>query len=280
MSQNENTEAASAPAKAERKPLTVTDRIKSEAFTREVEKALPSGFKAEVFTRVALNALSKTPRLAECDYVSVMRCVLDCAALGITPDGRRAYLIPYKTTCTLVISYQGLVELVRRSGLVAKIHADVVCEGDTFIEELGEVKSHVIDRKGELEGKSRGKVYAVYALVILKDGTQQAAVMSVSEVNAIRDRSNSVKSAKQYGKETPWDTDWAEMAKKTAVRRLCKMLTLSPEVHDAVAREDSDFVEIDAAPRKQDKAARRDGAVVFDAEVAAETAEAGKEDVK
>jgi recombinational DNA repair protein RecT len=44
-------------------------------------------------------------------------------------------------------------------------------------------------------------------------------------------------------------TDWAEMAKKTAVRRLAKMLPLSSEIMTHVERDDDQFAMRDITPR-------------------------------
>ncbi len=56
--------------------------------------------------------------------------------------------------------------------------------------------------------------------------------MSIHEVEAIRKRASKGK------RSSPWDTDFAEMAKKTVLRRLCKVLALSPQTQRAVALDD------------------------------------------
>ena len=200
-----------------------------ESQSEQIKKALPSICNAERFTRVAMTAITKNPKLAECDQASLMTCLLDCASLGIEPDGRRAHLIPYGKRCTLIIDYKGLVELVRRSGEVVKIHADVVCENDLFEFDMGEVSKHVIDLKGQ-----RGKVYAVYAIAQMKDGAKQCEVMTVEEVDKIRQASNGRNS-------DPWTKHWNEMAKKTVFRRLCKWLPLSSEQLELVSKDYAQF---------------------------------------
>jgi recombinational DNA repair protein RecT len=166
---------------------------------------------------------------------------MDCSALGIEPDGRRAHLIPYKDQCTLIIDYKGLIELVRRSGDVAAIRAETVCENDGFDWENGTI-THRIDWR-----KSRGEVQAVYAEAKLASGETQTAVMTLDEVNGIRDRSQGYTYARNNKKSHPWITDWGEMAKKTALRRLIKLLPLSVEIADAVERDD-DRMERDVTP--------------------------------
>ncbi len=157
-----------------------------------------------------------------------MKCLLDLSAFGLEPDGRRAHLIPYKDQCTLVIDWKGLAELAMRSGIIAKLHADIVCENDEFEFNLGEVKCHKIDFR-----KPRGEMYAAYALAQTKTGEVFACVLSKDEVDSVRKRSRA-------GTSGPWVSDYNEMAKKTAFRRLSKWLPLSAEFRDAQEREEED----------------------------------------
>jgi len=195
----------------------------------QIQKALPNMLNPERFLRVAMTAITKNPKIADCDQTTLMSCLLDCATLGIEPDGRRAHLIPYGKKCTLIIDYKGLVELVRRSGEVSLIHADVICENDIFEYNMGEVQKHIIDFK-----QDRGKPYAVYAVAQMKDGSKQCEVMTAEEVEKIR-----MSSMGKNGK--PWLDHWSEMAKKTCFRRLCKWLPLSSEQMELVSKDDDQF---------------------------------------
>jgi recombination protein RecT len=208
--------------------------IASDKFKEQCAAALPKHLTADRFARVALTALTRNPKLQVCTRESLLRCLMDCSALGIEPDGRRAHLIPYKDQCTLIIDYKGLIELVRRSGDVAAIRAETVCENDGFDWENGTI-THRIDWR-----KSRGEVQAVYAEAKLASGETQTAVMTKDEVEGIRKRSRA-------GTSGPWVSDWSEMAKKTALRRLIKLLPLSVEIADAVERDD-DRTERDVTP--------------------------------
>jgi recombination protein RecT len=208
--------------------------IASDKFKEQCAAALPKHLTADRFARVALTALTRNPKLQDCTRESLLRCLMDCSALGIEPDGRRAHLIPYKDQCTLIIDYKGLIELVRRSGDVAAIRAETVCENDGFEWENGTI-THRIDWR-----KSRGEVQAVYAEAKLASGETQTAVMTKDEVEGIRKRSRA-------GTSGPWVSDWGEMAKKTALRRLIKLLPLSVEIADAVERDD-DRMERDVTP--------------------------------
>jgi len=216
------------------KPKTVKGWIESDDFKGQIARSLPKHITPDRFLRVALTATNKTPAILKCTPESVLGCLLQCSQFGLEPDGRRAHLIPYGTACTLIIDYKGLAELAMRSGLVASLHADVVCENDEFEYDRGRLIKHRINFR-----EPRGKVYAVYALATLKDGAEKCEVMTLEEVDAIRQRSRS-------GNSGPWKTDFNEMAKKTVFRRLSKWLPLSPEFRDA-AEADEEQIDIEGA---------------------------------
>lgn len=223
--QTNQTQAVSTPA-----PRTIRGYLEGEQFRMSVAKALPSHLTPERFIRVAITATTKNPKLLQCDEASFFGALLSLSQLGLEPDGRNAHLIPYGTTCQLIIDYKGLVELIMRSGLVSYIHADKVCEADEFIFDRGELKSHTINFK-----MPRGSVYCYYALCRFKDGTEKVEVMTKPEIDAIRNRSRA-------GNAGPWVTDYDEMAKKTVFRRLSKWISISAEFRDALDK-DADTIE-------------------------------------
>lgn len=208
--------------------------IQSRYMLDQVAKTLPGIFTPERFMRVTLTAFNRNPKLLDCTKASIASVIFQSAQWGLEPDGRHAHIVSYRNKngeqeAQLQLDYKGLIALVRRSGEVSSLHADVVCEADEFVYDLGEIQTHRIDFK-----RPRGQVYAVYATATLKDGSKQTAVMTLEEVQGIAARSKSVVAAKKFGGTTPWDTDWNEMAKKTAFRRLSKWLPLSFEAADAV----------------------------------------------
>ncbi len=191
--------------------------------------ALPKHITPERFTRVVLTTINKTPKLAECTKESLLACLMDCSALGIEPDNRMAYLIPYGNQCTLIVGYKALVALARRSGEISDIHADVVCANDQFEYSFGS--------EGKLIHKpklgDRGDVVAAYSFAKLKDGSCSYEVMDLEEISAIKNRSKASKSG-------PWVTDFNEMAKKTVFRRHSKWLPVSSEKMQEALEKDFD----------------------------------------
>ena len=196
---------------------------------------IPKHLSADRLMKVALNSIHKTPKLQECSTSSLMGCIITAAELGLEPGGAlgHAYLVPFKGQCTLIIGYRGFVDLMRRSGQLSTIRAVVVHEKDEFT--IKEGPEQVIEHRPFLTGDP-GLLRFVYAVAKLKDGSYQADFMTRAQVDAIKARSRS-------SSDGPWVTDYEEMAKKTVIRRIAKLLPLSPETRDAVEKDDEDYID-------------------------------------
>ncbi len=80
-------------------------------------------------------------------------------------------------------------------------------------------------------GEERGPAVAAYAVAKTKDGGIYREVMSVADINKVRDVSRS----KDRG---PWVDWWSEMARKTVIRRLSKRLPMSTDLQAVIERDD------------------------------------------
>lgn len=200
-----------------------------------IAKALPKHITPERMLRVALTCLRTTPKLLNCEPMSIVKAVMQAAQLGLEPDGvlGHAYLIPYGKECQLLPGYRGLIELTRQSGQISTIAAEVVHEGDEFDFLLGD-DPHITHRPSLDQDRSQKPVTHVYAIARLKDGGVQRAVMTKADIDA-----HAQKYSRAFGsKESPWRTAWSWMAKKTVLKQLIKLLPVSVEVQRLIQRED------------------------------------------
>jgi recombination protein RecT len=214
----------------------IRDYLDRSDVQSQIARVLPQHMTPDRFARVAITAITKTPKLMDCGRETLLRCLMDCSSLGLEPDGRHAHLIPYGKDCTLIIDYKGLIALARRSGSVVLFKGELVRENDVFSWEDNVVR-HSIDFMTD-----RGKLIAAYSYVKFKDGSEDWEVMTVAEVDAIRKRSRA-------GNGGPWVSDYDEMAKKTAIRRHSKRLTLSPEFQAAAELDDDRVPERNVTPK-------------------------------
>lgn len=208
-----------------------------EQFKTEIARALPRHLNPDRMTRIALTCFRLNPKLAQCQPASVFAAVIQASQLGLEPGLLgQCYLIPYKDECTLQIGYQGLVDLVRRTGRVKRIEAHAVRDGDTFTYRTG--LQTILEHEPSLDG-AQGDLRLAYAVAEFTDGGFHVEVMTRAQIEGIRDRSQNVQNARKWNKATPWDTDTEEMWRKTLLRRICKYLPRSPELATALAIDES-----------------------------------------
>jgi recombination protein RecT len=217
--------------KAEKEPLSVKAAVEAPEFKRELARIVGDAVGADRVARMVITSIARTPGLAECTPKSVLSAVYQAVQLGLTLDGRHAHLVPFrdgdKKVCTLVPDYKGLIQLALKSKIVTAITLETVCENDDFQWDRGVITRHTVDWRSP-----RGEAYAWYAIAKMAGGGEACVVLPRSEVEAIRARS------KKGSKQSPWDTDFNEMAKKTAFKRLAKVLPLTPEFAEAERLED------------------------------------------
>ena len=178
-------------------------------------------------------------KIAQANRQSVVDAVTNVAAIGLTlnPAKKLAYLVPRKNAggqmaICLDVSYMGLIELAVASGSVMWAKADLVYKGDSFkMRGMGNAPEHDYNPFSS----ERGDPVGVYCVAKLHNGDFLTDVMSVDEVNAIRDRSEAWKSfAANKIKSCPWSTDWSEMAKKTVIKRGSKYWPKTDRLSQAI----------------------------------------------
>lgn len=248
------------PTAEQYKPIdkveTIEDALKNKGMVARFQQAVPRHLSSERMLRVCAMAVYKTPALKNCEVMSLLGAMLSLASLGLEPNTPlgHAYLIPFKGRrkfgpgrndwedyyqVQVVIGYRGYIELARRSGMLTAIHADVVYEGDEFTFEYGS-NMHL----RHVPRGNRDKPLWAYAHASLSDG-QAFEVLPYDLVLKIRDASQGYTSALNMKKDSgdrpckaydsnPWVAFEHEMASKTMVRRLSKMLPMSIEFARAV----------------------------------------------
>ena len=172
-------------------------------------------------------------KLAQSNRQSVVSAVTNIAAIGISlnPAKKQAYLVPRDGKICLDISYMGLADLATASGSIKWVKAGVVHANDRFtLNGFDRPPEHSFDPFS----KDRGEAVGVYVVAKTADGDYLTEAMSADEVNAIRDRSSAYIAYKTKGRSCPWVTDWAEMAKKTVVKRAYKLWPKTERLDQAI----------------------------------------------
>lgn len=177
-------------------------------------------------TGFAVMAMQSNPYLLNCMPETIKSSIISVALTGISlnPALKYAYLVPRKSkdglACCLDISYIGMIKILTDAGAVKSVDADVVYENDVFKYSKGS-EPFLKHEPNILE--DRGNPIGVYAIAYFRDGGSQFDIMSRSEVEKVRAMSESWK-AEASRKFSPWEKWQSEMWKKTALKRLFKIL--------------------------------------------------------
>lgn len=232
-------------AVAREKAEAVVGKTKLQSFGALLQQALPKvedivprGHSPQRLFVAAYMAVERNQKLLECTANSVLRGVIIAAELGLNVSGvgGMAWLIPRwnkkdkKLEAQFQAGWRGLADLATRSGRVAWILPGVVRDRDDFLFQLDPLPT--LTHRPSTEAKP-GEITHFYAVAAFRDGSpSMAIVMPKAEVDSIRDRFS-----KAEGDDVPWKKDYAEMGKKTAVRRICKYLPANPDLDRALEEE-------------------------------------------
>ena len=202
---------------------------------RQIALALPKHLTMNRLIRTSLTSFQRNPKLLECHPATLGGAVMMCAIWGVEPIGPGgAWLVPFmnkkknRMEVQFIVDYRGLANIARNSGEVKKVEWHEVHAKDSFTYRYGtDPKIEHTPYQGEGDA---GALTHVYAVGFYKDGTAHFVVLTKEEALKAKKRSK----AADFG---PWQTDETAMCLKTAVRRICNQLPMSPEKQRMVAIE-------------------------------------------
>lgn len=206
---------------------------KKRTWAEVLEEQLPAfrgvlpnvGITAEQILKDYTMAMRKNPALKSCTPQSVIATIMEACELGLSlaPHLRQASPVPFRDECTLIIWYSGYISLMRRSGEVADVKANIVYEGEPF--EMSAGTTPYLNHTPMPPSKRNNTIIGAYAVVVYKDGTTTYEFMWIEDIHKIRDKAPGAKNA-----DSPWndkDVGYFEMVKKTVIRRIAKRSPLS-----------------------------------------------------
>ena len=203
----------------------------------QVQMAAPKHLDSDRMIRLALTSIKKNKDLMQCftnNPSSVLASFMESVQLGLEIDTRGlAYLIPYKGACTFQVGYKGLISLAMRSGKLRNIYAEVVYESEKDNVHIDLGLSRNLTHKFDFTTPRDGKLILSYAVAVFLDGSTHFEYIQPHHIE--KAKKSAMGASSQY---SPWNTHTEEMWKKTAIKKLCKYLDLSPELAEAIAKEE------------------------------------------
>lgn len=198
-----------------------------ERFKPQLAMALPKHLNADRMARLALTAFSQNEALQQCEPRTIVASLMLAGQMGLEIGvSGQGYLVPYKRTCTFVPGWQGIVDIVNRSGR-ASVWTGAVFEGDSFDYALGD--SPFVKHKpcGEDDPDLMTHVYAI--------GRVNGSDWPVIEVWPIRRVQKHFEKNNKVGARHYAHKHWEMYARKIPLLQVCKYMPKSIELSNVMA---------------------------------------------
>jgi len=187
-----------------------------------LEALLPRQISVERFHQTVITAVRKNPELLAMDRGSLFEASVRAAQDGLLPDGRDAVFVPFKGKIQYLPMVHGVIKRLLSAGNLSKITAHVVYSTDHCEINFGDEET--ITHRPNMLGQ-RGTPVCVYAIAHGKDGTIFRTVMSWSDVEKVRARSQT---KDHY--DSPWKIWLEQMAEKSCIHKLEKRIPTTEDL--------------------------------------------------
>lgn len=158
--------------------------------------------------------------LESCSQTSIANSLMNMCTTGLNANKKQGYFIAYGGKCQFQKSYFGNVTIARRYGMKS-ISAEVIYDGDTFKMHKEDAKTVIDSHEQDFMNIDNEKLIGAYAVAIMSDGSKSAEVMNIGQLKkAWNQRMGGLKEDASSTHMKFKD----QMAKKTVINRLCKMI--------------------------------------------------------
>lgn len=198
---------------------TLQQLMNSGAVVKKMNDVLGSEKKASSFISSVISVSQNNKLLRNAEPMSILSSAMVAATLDLTvvPTLGMAYLVPYKGVCSFQIGYKGILELAMRSGEFRNIIDEVVYDGQ-LVKKNKFTGEYVFDEDSiKLDDKGQAKPIGVMARFDLINGYSKTIYWSLEEIEAHAKRFSQ---AYRSGYDSPWKSDFWQMAKKTVLKSL------------------------------------------------------------
>lgn len=188
-------------------------------FSDLVEKGqlfFPDNYNYVNAVKYAALVITQTKGLQDCTKASVVQALSDMALQGLDVQRKQGYFIKYGNELKFFRSYFGDVAAAMQTKLIKDIKAVVIYDGDEFETGIENDEEVVLHHKTSFKNRDN-EIIGAYAVAILPEGAKRYCVMTKKEID--KNWAKSTNKDNQVQKDFP-----QEMAKRTVIRRLVKLL--------------------------------------------------------
>ena len=213
------------------------------------------------YAKMSYVAVCQSPKLQQCSAESITKAASISASLNLDIDPRGlAYLVPFGKVATLIIGYQGLMELAYRSGKVKAFTATCIYESEKDTVIITRENGRITVQHPYSWDKPSGKIIGCYTSVEIEDYGTHQHLLRIDEIEYFRSKSPAPNSP-------AWKDNYEAMCKKTTIRQHSKWLpkAITKDLQSGIIREEGQhrtFVE--STEVKTQAIAEQSGAVTAD----------------
>ena len=213
----------------------------------EIAAVLPEHITLKRMIGVMANTIKANPDIRNASQASLIAAVIQTVQNGLEPGNLgHCYYVTFNNKkrdgtvvkeVQFIMGYRGIIELVNNAGKAVILSTECVYKNDHFeyAQGLNPVLVHV-PAKGD-----RGDLIGVYCTAKNLVANEKIFVfLAKEEIDKVRKASRAGSSP-----YSPWTNWYEEMAKKTAVKRIAKLLPLSISVQRAISTDETTKTRID-----------------------------------
>lgn len=214
----------------------------------DIAKVLPKHITVDRLIGVMGYMIKSNPDIASASQASLIAAVIQTCQSGLEPGNMgHCYYVPFNNRkrdgsvqkeVQYILGYKGIIELVNRAGKAVILSTECVFAKDGFkyAQGLNPILEHIPSTE-----KDRGDFVGVYCTAKNLIANEKLFVfLGKEEVEKVRKASKAGNS--EY---SPWAKWYEEMAKKTAVKRIAKLLPISVEIQRNIAQDETTKTRID-----------------------------------
>lgn len=193
---------------------------------KKIAEIANEDIKQTPFIMAACMALSREPKLLDCEKGSIQMAVVQAAEDGLMLDGKEAALVAFGKTCTYMPMVLGIIKKIKMYGDVKEVTTNMVYDNDMFHWVEGD------DPRIEHEPtmSDRGQMIGGYVIVTMNDGSKKRLVMPKDDLDKIRATSKSPNGI--------WQKFYTAMCAKTLIRQISKEINMSPQAQRVIRNVD------------------------------------------
>jgi phage RecT family recombinase len=218
MAQSASTEVA-----ARTQANEIVEWMRSDERRNQIGMALPETVSLDRFERLTATALLANPEILKAERASLYLAILKAAQAGLVPDGKQGAIVVFGNKASFMPMIGGVRDTLAEYGWT--LATSVIYAADEFAIDVAEGR---VTHRQPRPGVDRGAAEGAYAQAVHRDGRRMAEMMTVAEINYVRDKSARSKNV--------WNDWWTRMAEKTVGHRLAKKLPLAEAERDRIAR--------------------------------------------